>query len=528
MVIATGDLVGQGLENLASSVQSRGWATAPHGLLHLRGGANALGLDQIGCQPQSAPGGGKLEGGKSYAESWGEFCNKPGQDYREITKSGGSGTLLAVGCDPMAEEGAKKPACLIACASAPNATTEKADIVFPLSTWVESHGVFVNTDGTIQLSRQAVMPVGESQPAWAIASALVKAIRGGDAPYKTTRQVFAEIGQLNPAFLGRSYRDFEAPGEAHWSYPQQAGMGMPRPDLSAIPVPQPDTPMWMPVANTGSRVEKAGRLTRGESPPSVPGQSDPRRIAALLGLAHDHLRHPDETEVAAAAAKAGYVPLRVMATSSAQPAGPTPSKRHQKIGVGPHLQMILPGAVTAALIEDPDEPEENISLSSLEIVAPAKPAQPETKESIERDKSDEGKGDSNVAVVDEVTKDGQAERNAGSPGAEAKDSAPASDTGLVLAKEGEAPESSAETPSEANSGADASPPAKAAAEAGDTAAAEAETTSEAEAVPEDLETGSASDDKNGPEAAVTEASTPSEAKAGKAKKGKRKGAKEKK
>ncbi len=457
LVVAAGDLVGQGLEDLPKVLKERGWATAPHGLLHLRHGANALGLDQIGCQPESAPGGGDLASGKTYADNWGEFSTKKGQSYADMARSG-SGVMVAVGCDPMAHDGARKPTFLIACATAPNSTTEKADIVFPLSTWVESHGVFVSTDGTIQLSRQAVLPVGESQPAWAIASALVKAVRGGDAPYKTTRQVFQEIGQMNPSFLGHTYRDFESSSEMHWSYPQQADLGMPRPDLSAIPVPQPDSPMWMPAANTGSRVERAGRVTRGDTPPSVPGQDDPRRIAALLGLAHDYVRHPEEAvAVAAAPAKEGYVPLRVMVTSGAQPAGPTPSKRHQKLGVAPHVMEPLPAPVAAMLTEDAVDPvTENVPVSSLHVVEPPKkdeaaesksevPAETKSKtdsptpeEAQEDGKTD---GDSNVAKVDPVTEDESAdETGEETPG----DSAKASDTGQVVAKEGETPASAEE------------------------------------------------------------------------------------
>ncbi len=371
MVVVAGDLAAQGLESLPGSLSGRGWATAPHGLLHLRAGANALGLDQVGCQPDLGPGGLALQKGEAYRQKWGDFSLTSGQAYSQLAASGG--VMLSVGCDPMAESGAKKPAFLIACSSSANSTTEQADIVLPLSTWVESHGVFVSTDGTVQLSRQAVLPVGESQPAWAIASALIKAISGGEAPYKSTRQVFAEVGQLNPAFAGLSYRDFESASEMHWSYPQQDKLGMPRPDLSAIPVPTPDTPMWMPAADTGSRVEYAGRITRGETPPSVPGQDDPRRIAALLGLAYDPVRHPREPEPQAAltAVRAGYIPLRVAPASGAQPAGPTPSKRHQKLGVAPHVTVVPPGLPAA-----PAEPDQEPEADELERTNPMRSRPP--------------------------------------------------------------------------------------------------------------------------------------------------------
>ena len=397
MVIVSGDLAAQGLQKLPEAVQSRGWATAPHGVLHLRKGANAVGLDQVGFQPNVAPGGGKFDDSKAYNQAWGQFSTRTGSSYQE-TSTSGSGTLFAVGCNPMGVQGAKKPNYLIACSSAPNATTEKADLILPMSTSVESHGVFVSTDGTIQLSRQAVMPVGKSQPGWAIASAILKFTLGGDAPYKNTRQVFAEIGALNPAFAGLTYADFESQSEMHWSYPQQADLGMPRPDLSAIPVPQPDIPMWMPLANTGSKVEAASRITRGDRPPTVPGQDDPRRIAAMLGLAYDHERHPQQPAAEAEPSRAGYIPLRVMTTSSAQPAGPTPAKRHQKLGVGAHFAVSLPALPAVA------EPEA-LPLEE-EVQVEAAPVTPDTAETTESTAEENSKsGDSNVATVDEVTED---------------------------------------------------------------------------------------------------------------------------
>ena len=402
LVIAAGDLSAQGLDRLPESVQARGWASAPHGLLHLRRGANAVGLDGLGCQPNLGKDGSRFEAEKAYSHAWGSFSSRSGKSFAETARSG-QGTVIAVGSDPLALEGAKKPSFLIACATAPNATTEKADLVLPMSTWVESHGVFVSTDGTIQLSRQAVMPVGRSQPAWAIASAILKFATGGEAPYKNTRQVFAEIGELNPTYGGLSYANFEQRGEMHWSYPQQADLGMPRPDLSAIPVPHVDTPMWMPLADTGSKVEAAARITRGDRPPTVPGQDDPRRIAAMLGLAYDGDRELEAPKVESPTGKAGYIPLRVVTTSGAQPPGPTPAKRHQKLGVGAHVAVLVPSA--------PALPEAEVEEAGVEAVADAPAATPapapdkvEKAEKAEAaPEKTEKTGDSNVATIDVVT-----------------------------------------------------------------------------------------------------------------------------
>lgn len=353
MVVVAGDLSAQGLSEITESVAERGWNTAPHGVLHLRTGANSLGLELVGCRPDVGPGGLDLEKVESYADCWGSFNSVKGQSFKDSAKKPKGKVTLAVGCDPLAIEGAKKSEYLIVCATHANSSTEKADLVLPLSSWLESHGTFVSTDGTLQFSRQSLLPQGESAPAWAIAERLIASLDGEGTGLTSPRQIFSELGRLNPAFAGRSYRDFQTPTRVHWSYPQQADLGMPRPDLSAIPVAEPDTPMWKPTANTGSRVERAARLLRGETPPQAPGQRDPREIAALLGLAA-----PATESVVAETpgpVKEGYIPLRVVELTAARPPGPTPSERYHQLGVGRYTQVAVPVSEVVALLEPAEE-----------------------------------------------------------------------------------------------------------------------------------------------------------------------------
>lgn len=350
LVVVQGDLDSQGLTNLPADVEDLGWNTEPHGLLHLRHGVNSLGLEKLGLLPEWAE-----EDAEGFKSAWGTFNATNGKSFHDLCQ-GATQVLLSFGCDPMAVAGAKKPPFLVAVATHPNQTTEQADLVLPLSTWVESSGVFVSTDGRVQFQRQAIVPVGDSRPAHQIAHALSEALEEESLPVQTPRELYAEIGQLHSAFAGATYRDFQTPGQVHWSYPQQADLGMPRPDLSAIPVRNPDAPMWMPAVPTGSKVEKASRLLRGQSYPAVPGQRDPREIAAMLGLSHFSSSDQSEPMLAAsnAAPKAGYLPLRVIPASGAQPAGPTPAHRHHEIGVGRRLQVAVP-THQVALVENVDE-----------------------------------------------------------------------------------------------------------------------------------------------------------------------------
>lgn len=393
LVVVAGDLSAQGLTEVTDSVAEKDWNTTPHGVLHLRSGANALGLELVGCRPDAGPGGSALKKTEAYADCWGSFNSVEGQAYLDSVKEPKGKVALAVGCDPLAVDGAKKPDYLIVCATHQNSSTEKADLVLPLSTWLESHGTYVSTDGTLQFSRQSLLPQGESVPAWALAERLIASLDGEGTGLTTPRQIFAELGRLNPAFSGRSYRDFQTPTRAHWSYPQQADLGMPRPDLSAIPVAEPDTPMWKPTPNTGSKVENSARLLRGETPPQAPGQRDPREIAALLGLANPSV--PNEVVKEVAPAKEGYVPLRVVEVSAARPPGPTPSERYHQLGMGRHSQVALPVSEAVALLEAEveEEPQESEAEEEVKESEVAEDAVEESKAEDEADEADDESGD---------------------------------------------------------------------------------------------------------------------------------------
>jgi NADH-quinone oxidoreductase subunit G len=369
LVVVAGNLRAQGLDEIFGDVDTLGWNTEPHGVLHLRHGVNSLGLENVGLVPNWDE-----EAASVYENVLGVFNTKVGDSYNELAK-GSKSVVVAFGCDPLAVEGSKKPKFLVVAASHPNATTEKADVVLPLSSWAESNGVFVSTDGTVQFSRQAIVPLGESKPAHQIAQSLANLLEEEESPLQTPKAIYSELGTLCAAFSGADYKDFQAPGQVHWSYPQQAQLGMPRPDLSAIPMKNPDAPMWMPTVPTGSRVELASRLHRGQALPAVPGQRDPREIAALLGLSQttDSAEEPRALTGGTTEKKEGYIPLRVVPASAAQVTGPTPANTHHEIGMQRRTRVVIPTA-QVALADGEDRPDDP-------------PDQGESTEGSEKDKS---------------------------------------------------------------------------------------------------------------------------------------------
>lgn len=83
--------------------------------------------------------------------------------------------VLAVGSDVDDRVAARKLsdlAGLVLLGTWQGALAERADVVVPASSWVESDGLFTGKAGVEQESEQAVPPLGESRPAWKLAAAL--------------------------------------------------------------------------------------------------------------------------------------------------------------------------------------------------------------------------------------------------------------------------------------------------------------------------------------------------------------------
>jgi NADH-quinone oxidoreductase subunit G len=63
-----------------------------------------------------------------------------------------------------------------------------AKVVLPVSSWAESDGTFVNSQGMAQESEKAIAPQGESQPAWKLIAALARQL-GYELNYKKLSDV---------------------------------------------------------------------------------------------------------------------------------------------------------------------------------------------------------------------------------------------------------------------------------------------------------------------------------------------------
>jgi formate dehydrogenase alpha subunit len=119
----------------------------------------------------------------------------------------------------------------------PTETSAVADVLLPSAAWAERSGTFTNTERRIQLARQAIDPVGQARPDWAIIADLACRIlkRERRVPigsraawqYAGPTGIMEEIVELTPAYAGIRYERLERGEQLHWPVPTVDHPGTP-------------------------------------------------------------------------------------------------------------------------------------------------------------------------------------------------------------------------------------------------------------------------------------------------------------
>ena len=133
-----------------------------------------------------------------------------GRAFTEIVDGAASGDIDFVynlGCDEV-DTAALEKAFVVYQGHHGDAGARVADVILPGAAYTEQSGLYVNTEGRVQMAMRAYFPYGDAREDWAILRAL-SAVVGQTLPYDdifalrqamvADNEVFAEIGTVAPA-----------------------------------------------------------------------------------------------------------------------------------------------------------------------------------------------------------------------------------------------------------------------------------------------------------------------------------------
>jgi NADH-quinone oxidoreductase subunit G len=217
------------LLDLAAALDVAG--TDGSGLLEIPDTANARGLREAGCLPDAGPGLSETRSMFSVSET--ENIPLDGRSTEEIRAALESGELKALilfGVDPLRDfpdtpawDRALTAADLVVCFSMhENATTAKANVVFPLETHAEKDGTVTHPDGRLQRVRPSAGRPGDIRPNIQVLSEL-SLLLGHDTGVTSQPTAFAALTNAVPFYAdvtdasigGRGIRWQDTPAAAN-------------------------------------------------------------------------------------------------------------------------------------------------------------------------------------------------------------------------------------------------------------------------------------------------------------------------
>jgi formate dehydrogenase alpha subunit len=174
--------------------------------------------------------------------------NKPGLTVTEMVEAFGSGSIRALyvlGEDLAMTEPDVNQArkCLDAGEFLalqeifPSETSRFADVLLPGASFAEKSGTFTNTERRIQLVRQAIAPLGEARPDWAVTAETARRMLAfqGSTPagpqagwdYQHPAEILDEVAALVPSYGGVSHARLERSDRLQWPVPDAGHPGTP-------------------------------------------------------------------------------------------------------------------------------------------------------------------------------------------------------------------------------------------------------------------------------------------------------------
>ncbi len=98
-----------------------------------------------------------------------------------------------------------------------NETAEFADVVFPAVCFAERDGTQTNTERRVQRLQKAQEGIGEAKQDWEILTLLAEKMGYAEQfPWKSYREIFAEIVRMTPIYAGMTYDEVGRPEGMQW------------------------------------------------------------------------------------------------------------------------------------------------------------------------------------------------------------------------------------------------------------------------------------------------------------------------
>jgi NADH-quinone oxidoreductase subunit G len=120
-----------------------------------------------------------------------------GKTAAQLVAKGGAEVLVLLGADEI--DLSATDAFVVYVGTHGDAGAHRADVILPGAAYTEKNGIYVNTEGRVQLGQRAVFPKGEAKEDWAILRALSERL-GAKLPYDTIDQLRKKLFAEHPSF----------------------------------------------------------------------------------------------------------------------------------------------------------------------------------------------------------------------------------------------------------------------------------------------------------------------------------------
>jgi NADH-quinone oxidoreductase subunit G len=153
-----------------------------------------------------------------------------GKTAGELVQKGGADVLVLLGADEI--DLSQSDAFVVYLGTHGDAGAHRADVILPGAAYTEKNGLYVNTEGRVQMGFRAVFPKGEAKEDWAILRALSERL-GHKLPYDSLDQLRAKLFADHPTF-GRIDYVPETPTAVDYAALGQKGTLSDAPFVSAV------------------------------------------------------------------------------------------------------------------------------------------------------------------------------------------------------------------------------------------------------------------------------------------------------